>query len=74
MKAKLKKTDWDTIRAFLTMLNVILIIQYGVSIAWLGLIIALFGIAKDICHKKLNGFIIHVSNAILNLYFILGVR
>ena len=74
MKSRLTKIEWDNIRAFLTMLNVILILRFGLSVAWIGLFIAVFGVAKDICSKKLNSFIIHISNFILNLYFIIYVR
>lgn len=75
----MNKINWDNfklecndIRALLTITNVILITHFGLSVAWIGLLIALFGIVKDFTvDKKLSGLIIHVANAILNIYFLL---
>lgn len=63
--------EWNDLRAFITVINVILIMIYGLSISWFGLSVALIGIIKDITKdKKWNGFIMHFANICLNLYFI----
>ena len=65
------KFEWNDLRAFITVINVILIMIYGLSISWFGLSVALLGIIKDITiDRKWNGFIMHLANVILNLYFI----
>lgn len=65
------KFEWNDLRAVITLINVILIMRFGLSIAWFGLAVAIIGIIKDITiDKKANGLIMHGANAILNLYFI----
>ena len=65
------KFEWNDLRAAVTVVNVILIMIYGLSIAWFGLVVALVGIVKDVTtDKKWNGFIMHMANAILNIYFL----
>ena len=65
------KFEWNDLRSFITVINVILIMIYGLSISWFGLIVALIGIVKDVTiDKKWNGFIMHLANVVLNLYFI----
>lgn len=66
------KLEYNDIRALITVINVILIIQLGLSVAWLGLSVAVFGLLKDVTvDKKWNGLIMHSANIILNLYFII---
>lgn len=66
------KFEYNNLRCFITIVNVILIMVYGLSIAWFGLIVAGIGIVKDLTiDKKVNGFLMHSANIILNLYFIL---
>lgn len=65
------KFEWNDLRCFITLINVILIMIYGLSIAWFGLAVAAIGIIKDLTtDRRINGLLIHVSNLILNLYFI----
>lgn len=65
------KFEWNDLRCFITLINVILIMIYGFSIAWFGLAVAALGIIKDLTtDRRINGLLIHVSNLILNLYFI----
>ena len=65
------KFEWNDLRCFITLINVILIMIYGFSIAWFGLAVAALGIIKDLTtDKRVNGLLMHVSNLILNLYFI----
>ena len=68
------KFEWNDLRAIATVLNVILIMIFGLSIAWFGLGIALVGVIKDLTtDRKINGLIMHLSMAILNSYFLLLV-
>lgn len=65
------KFEWNDLRAFITVINVILIMIYGLSISWFGLAVGIIGIVKDLTtDKKWNGFIMHLANVVLNLYFI----
>lgn len=65
------KFELNDLRAVITLINVVLIMRFGLSIAWFGFIVATIGIVKDVAiDKKLNGLIMHTANAILNIYFI----
>ena len=61
------KFEWNDLRALTTLVNVVLIMIYGLSISWFGLGIAILGMIKDLTDKEFrwNGFIMHLSNAIL---------
>lgn len=66
------KFEWNDLRALITVINVLLIMNFGLSIAWFGFAVAMIGLVKDITiDKKLNGAIMHSANALLNLYFLL---
>ena len=66
------KFEWNDLRCFVTLVNVILIMIYGLSILWFGLAVAVLGIVKDLTtDRKINGLLMHCSNAILNIYFLL---
>lgn len=65
------KFEWNDLRAFITFINVILIMIFGLSIAWFGLIIALIGLVKDFTtDRRINGILMHFSSVILNVYFL----
>lgn len=66
------KFEWNDLRAFITVFNVILIMIYGLSIAWFGLAIAVIGVIKDLTtDRRINGLIMHIANAALNIYFLI---
>ena len=66
------KFEWNDLRCFVTVINVILIMIYGLSIAWFGLFLALFGIVRDLTtDRHINGLIMHLANVVLNSYFLL---
>lgn len=66
------KFEWNDLRAFVTVVNVILIMIYGLSIAWFGLAVAAIGIIKDLTvDHRINGLIMHLANVALNIYFII---
>lgn len=63
--------EWNDLRAFITVINVILILRFGLSIAWFSLGVATMGLIKDITiDKKINGAVMHLANMILNIYFL----
>lgn len=63
--------EWNDIRAVVTLINVILIMKYGLTVAWVGIVIAGIGVIKDIAvDRKINGFVMHSANIMLNLFFL----
>lgn len=66
------KFEYNDLRCFITVLNVILIMIYGLSIAWFGLVVALVGVVKDLTtDRRINGLLMHLSNVALNIYFLI---
>lgn len=64
--------EWNDLRAVVTVFNVILIMIFGLSIAWFGLVVALLGLIKDFADDRhINGIVMHLSNAVLNAFFIM---
>jgi hypothetical protein len=65
------KFEWNDLRAFITIINVILIMIYGLSIAWFGLAVAAIGVVKDLLiDRRLNGLLMHLANVALNIFFL----
>ena len=64
--------DFNDIRCALTLFNVIMIMTFGLSIAYIGLAIAIFGFIRDmICEeRRVNSTIQHFSIILLNCYFV----
>ena len=64
--------DYNDIRCLLTLVNVILVITFGLSVAWIGLAIAVFGTIRDmVCEeRKINSTIQHLTMIVLNVYFV----
>lgn len=66
------KFEWNDLRCFITVVNVILIMIYGLSIAWFGLAVAFVGVVKDLTtDRRINGLLMHLSNVALNVYFLI---
>lgn len=66
------KFEWNDLRCFISVVNVILIMIYGLSIAWFGLFVAAVGIVKDLTtDRKVNRLLMHLSSVVLNIYFLL---
>jgi hypothetical protein len=66
------KFEWNDLRCFITVVNVILIMIYGLSIAWFGLAVAFVGVIKDLTtDRRINGLLMHLSNVALNIYFLI---
>lgn len=67
------KFEWNDLRCFITVVNVILIMIYGLSISWFGLAVAVIGIIKDLTKdRRINGLLMHLANVSLNVYFLLA--
>lgn len=65
------KFEYNDLRCLLTLINVVLIIFFGLSLAWFGLIVAGIGIVKDLTiDRRINGLIMHSANVLLNLYLL----
>jgi len=65
------KFEWNDLRAAVTLLNVILIMIFGLSISWFGLLIAVIGLIKDFTSDRhINGILMHLSTLVLNIYFL----
>lgn len=63
--------EWNDLRALIQVLNVILIMIFGLEVSWFGLAIALFGLCKDVCqHRHINDMVLHASGVALNIYFL----
>lgn len=66
------KFEYNDLRAGITLINVILIMLFGLKISWFGLVVALIGVVKDLkCDRRINGLIMHLSNVVLNCYFLI---
>ena len=63
--------EWNDLRCCITGINVVLIMIYGLSIAWFGLAVALVGVVKDLTtDRRINGLLMHLFNVALNIYFL----
>ena len=63
--------EWNDLRAFIQLLNVVLIMIFGLSVSWFGLAIAIFGVIKDMSqHRHINDIVMHMSGVVLNVYFL----
>jgi len=66
------KFEWNDLRCFITVVNVMLVMIYGLSISWFGLAVAAVGIIKDLTtDRRINGLLMHLAAASLNIYFLL---
>lgn len=65
------KLEYNDLRAGITLINVALIMIFGLSISWFGLAVALIGVVKDLMtDRRINGLLMHLSNVMLNIYFL----
>ena len=65
------KFEWNDLRCGITILNVVLIILFGLQVSWFGLAVAIFGVCKDFSqHRHINDVLMHLSSVVLNLYFL----
>ena len=65
------KFEMNDLRAGIQIINVVLIMIYGLSISWFGLALALFGLIKDFAtDRHINSILMHSAGMILNIYFL----
>jgi hypothetical protein len=63
--------EMNDLRAIIQILNVALIIMFGLSVSWFGLALAVFGLAKDFTtDRHINSILMHTASAVLNIYFL----
>lgn len=64
--------EWNDLRCLATIANVVLIMFFGLSIAWFGLLIAIVGLIKDLTgDRHINSTLMHLAGAALNIYFLI---
>lgn len=65
------KFEMNDLRAVIQMINVILIMIFGLSVSWFGLAIAGCGLVKDFTtDRHINSILMHLSGCVLNIYFL----
>lgn len=63
--------EWNDLRAGITIINVFLIMMFGLQVSWFGLTIAIIGLIKDFTtDRRINGIMMHFMSVVLNVYFI----
>ena len=63
--------EWGDVRALIQIVNVALIMIYGLIVSWFGLAIAVFDTVQDLRnHRHINTLLIHLSLVALNIYFL----
>lgn len=66
------KFEMNDLRAVIQVINVALIIMYGLSVAWFGLALAIFGLIKDLTtDRHINSIVMHLAGAVLNINFLI---
>ena len=66
------KFEYNDLRALITVINVVLIMIFGLSIAWFGLAVATIGVIKDLkIDRHINGLVMHLATVALNIYFLI---
>ena len=65
------KFEMNDIRAVIQIVNVALIMMFGLSVSWFGLALAVFGLIKDFTtDRHINSIAMHTASATLNIYFL----
>ncbi len=63
--------EMNDLRAAIQIINIVLIMIYGLSIAWFGLVIAFCGLIKDFAtDRHINSILMHTASTVLNIYFL----
>lgn len=64
--------EWNDLHCLATIANVVLIMFFGLSIAWFGLGIAIVGLIKDFTSDRhINSILMHLAGVALNIYFLI---
>lgn len=65
------KFEWNDLRAIITVINVTLIILFGLQVAWFGLAVTVFGMVKELTgNRHINCLVSYLATIVLNVYFI----
>ena len=65
------KFEMNDLRAVIQILNVALIMMFGLSVSWFGLALAVFGLVKDFTtDRHINSILMHTASGVLNIYFL----
>ena len=66
--------EMNDIRAIWQVVNVILVMQFGLVVSWFGLGIATAGLIGDFLKpaqdKRINSFVMHIAGMVLNAYLL----
>ena len=63
--------EMNDIRAIIQIINVVLIMIFGLSVSWFGLALAVFGLIKDFTtDRHINSILMHMASGVLNIYFL----
>lgn len=67
--------EWNDLRCLITIINVVLVMIFGLSIAWFGLAVAGIGIIKDLTEIpdgrfRVSSLLMHLANVALNIFFL----
>lgn len=66
------KFEWNDLRCAITLINIALIMIFGLKISWFGLAVAVIGLIKDFTSDRhINGILMHLGSAVLNGYFLM---
>lgn len=65
------KFEMNDLRALIQLVNVFMIMIFGLVVSWFGLVLAVCGLIKDFAtDRHINGIVMHLSGVILNIYFL----
>lgn len=63
--------EMNDLRAIIQIINVALIMIFGLSVSWFGLALAVCGLIKDFTtDRHINSILMHIASAVLNVYFL----
>ena len=63
--------EMNDIRSLIQVVNVVLIMMFGLKVSWFGLVLAVFGLIKDFTtDRHINSIVMHTASAVLNIYFL----
>ena len=67
--------ELNDLRSLLTIINVICVIGFGVSVCWIVIVVGLVGIVKDLTiDRKINGLLMHTANVLMNVYLLVSMN
>lgn len=62
--------EWNDLRTVITVINVILIMRFGLTVTWFGFAVAVLGLIKEFSgNRHINCIISYLATIALNLYF-----